>query len=40
MANPGDTEHDNLVEWIGVDTWDPVAFDTIEINDRLAEVKV
>jgi hypothetical protein len=29
-----------LVEWIGVDTWDPVAFDTIEINDRLAEVKV
>jgi len=23
-----------------VDTWAPLAFDTIEINDRLAEVKV
>lgn len=40
MANPDDPEHDNLVEWIGTDTWDPLAFDTIEINDRLAEVKV
>lgn len=39
MANP-DPEHDNLVEWIGTDAWDPLAFDTIEINDRLAEIKV
>ncbi|WP_049809772.1 plasmid pRiA4b ORF-3 family protein [Variovorax paradoxus] len=40
MANPDDPEHDNLVEWIGTDAWDPLAFDTIEINDRLAEIKV
>jgi hypothetical protein len=40
MVNPGDPEHDNLVEWIGADTWDPLAFDAIEIIDRLAEVKV
>ncbi len=40
LANPDDSEHDDLVEWIGADTWDALAFDTIEINDRLIEVKV
>ena len=40
MANPDDPEHDDLVEWIGTDAWDPLAFDTIKINDRLAEIKV
>ena len=40
MANPDDPEHDNLAEWIGTDTWDPAAFDSIEVNDRLAEIKV
>lgn len=40
MENSDDPEHDDLVEWIGTDAWDPLAFDTIEINDRLAEVKV
>ena len=36
MADPDDPEHDNLAEWNGTDTWDPAAFDTIEVNDRLA----
>ena len=40
MANPDDPEHDHLAEWIGTDTWDPAAFDSIEINDRLAEIKL
>ncbi len=25
---------------LGVDTWDPAAFDSVEINDRLAGIKV
>lgn len=40
MANPDDPEHDHLAEWIGTDTWDPAAFDRIEVNDRLAEIKL
>jgi hypothetical protein len=40
MADPDDPEHDNLTEWIGTDSWDPAAFDTIEVNDRLAEIKL
>jgi len=40
MAYADHPEHDNLVKWIGTDTWDPAAFDTIEINDRLAEIKL
>jgi hypothetical protein len=40
MADPDDPEHDNLAEWIGTDTWDPAAFDTVEVNDLLAEIKV
>ncbi len=40
MANPGDPEHDHLAEWIGTDTWDPAAFESTEVNDRLAEIKL
>ena len=40
MADPDNPEHDNLAEWIGADTWDPAAFDSIEVNDRLAGIKV
>ena len=40
MANSDHPEHDNLTEWIGTDTWDPAAFDSIEANDRLAEIKL
>lgn len=40
MADPDDPEHDNLAEWIGTDSWDPAAFDTIEVNDRLAAIKL
>jgi hypothetical protein len=40
MADVGHPEHDNLAEWIGADTWDAAAFDTIEVNDRLAEINV
>jgi hypothetical protein len=40
MANPNDPEHQNLVEWIGVDTWDPTAFDSIAANDRLGQIKL
>jgi Plasmid pRiA4b ORF-3-like protein len=40
MADADHPEHDNLVEWIGTDTWDPAAFDSIEINDRIAEIKL
>lgn len=29
-----------MAEWIGIDTWDPAAFDSIEVNDRLAGIKV
>jgi hypothetical protein len=28
-----------MAEWIGADTWDPTAFDIVEINERLAEIR-
>jgi hypothetical protein len=40
MADPNHAEHDNMVEWIGSDTWDPAAFDTIPVNDWLAQIKL
>jgi len=40
MADPTDSEHAHLAEWIGVDSWDPKAFDSTEANDRLAEIKL
>jgi hypothetical protein len=40
MADPNDSEHAHLAEWIGVDSWDPKAFDSTEANDRLAEIKL
>lgn len=40
MADPNDSEHNHLAEWIGANTWDPTAFDSIEVNDRLAEIKL
>jgi hypothetical protein len=39
MANASDPEHDEMAEWIGADTWDPTAFDIVEINERLAEIR-
>ena len=40
MADSNDPEHAHLAEWIGVDSWDPRAFDSTEANDRLAEIKL
>jgi hypothetical protein len=40
MADPNDPERENLVEWIGVDTWNPAVFDSTEANDRLAQIKL
>ena len=40
VADPDDPEHTHPAGWIGTDTWDPVAFDNIEMNDRLAEIKL
>lgn len=40
MADPNDPEHAHLAEWIGVDSWDPKAFDSTEANDRLAQIKL
>ena len=39
MADPN-PEHAHMVEWIGVDTWDPSAFDSTEADDRLSEIKL
>lgn len=40
MADPQHPEHDNLAEWVGVPSWDPLVFDTIAANDRLADIKL
>jgi hypothetical protein len=40
MANPDDPEHEHLAEWVGAATWDPKSFDSIEANDRLAEIRL
>jgi Plasmid pRiA4b ORF-3-like protein len=40
MADSAHPEHADLAQWIGADTWDPLAFDSIEANDRLAEIKL
>ena len=40
MADPKHDEHDNMVQWIGHDSWDPAAFDTMEVNDRLVQIKL
>jgi hypothetical protein len=40
MADPQHPEHEHLAQWLGVKTWDPNAFDSIEANDRLAEIKL
>lgn len=40
MADSGDPEHAHMAEWVGVDTWDPKAFDSVEANERLAQIKL
>ena len=40
MADPDHPEHAHLAKWIGADTWDPAAFDSIEANDRLAQIEL
>jgi hypothetical protein len=40
MADPNDPEHAHMVEWIGVDAWDPAAFDSTEADDRLSQIKL
>ena len=40
MADPQHPEHEDLAQWAGVATWDPLAFDSIEVNDRLAAIKL
>lgn len=39
MADPNHPEHAHLTQWIGADSWDPAAFDCIEVNERLAQIK-
>lgn len=40
MADPGHEEYTHLAEWAGVATWDPTRFDSTEVNDRLAGIKL
>jgi hypothetical protein len=40
MGDPNDPEHEHLAQWIGVDAWDPAAFDSTEANDRLSQIKL
>lgn len=40
MADVDHPEHGHLAQWIGAGTWDPAAFDSIEVNDRLARIKL
>ncbi|MEO8298646.1 MAG: plasmid pRiA4b ORF-3 family protein [Burkholderiales bacterium] len=40
MDDPDDPEHEHLAEWIGLEAWDPKVFDSIEVNDRLADIKL
>jgi hypothetical protein len=40
MSNLSDPEHADMVEWIGVDTWDPAAFDSTAADDRLSQIKL
>lgn len=40
MADPNHPEHADMVEWFGCDDWDPAAFDSIPVNDRLDSIKV
>lgn len=40
MADPDDPEHAHLAAWIGAETWDPKVFDSMEVNDRLADIKL
>ena len=40
MADPGHPEHDDMATWVGVPTWDPLAFDSTEANSRLADIKL
>ena len=40
MADPHHPEHAHLAQWIGADTWDPAALDSIEVNDRLGQIKL
>jgi hypothetical protein len=40
MSDPNHTEHAHLAEWVGLDSWDARAFDSTEVNDRLAEIKL
>ncbi len=40
MADPQHPEHADLARWVGAPTWDPASFDSIEVNARLAEIKL
>lgn len=40
MADPQHPEHENMARWIGATSWDPLAFDFLAANDRLAEIKL
>jgi hypothetical protein len=40
MADPAHPEHDAMAQWVGEQTWDPSAFDTIAANNRLAGIKL
>jgi hypothetical protein len=36
LAHP---EHEQMVQWIGLRTWDPNRFDTAEVNTALAPLR-
>lgn len=40
MVDPDDPVHSNLGGWIGADTRDAAAFNSIEVNDRLAGIEL
>ena len=39
LADPKDPEHEDMLDWLGVDDFDPEAFDLKKINARLGKVK-
>lgn len=40
MADVNHPEHAEMAQWVGRDTWNPNAFDTIDVNDWLGSIKV
>jgi hypothetical protein len=39
MTDPANPEHEAIVQWIGLRTWDPNRFDTAEVNTALEPLR-